>query len=149
MPCIVVLEDERDIRTLLCDALESLGYQVECLAHPAQLAGYLVDHEPDLFLIDLMLPRTSGIEVARALQAGRFAAVPRLAMTASVLMAQMAQRSGLFQETIRKPFDLDDLFQTVDHCLAGTHSAGGDQPRDMPERAMGQVDARLAHGDPA
>lgn len=123
MPYVVVLEDERDIRTLLCDALDSQGYQVVCPPHPAQLDDYLLDCDPDLFLIDLMLPRTSGIEVVQKLQTGPFADVPRIAMSASVLMAQLAEHSGLFQETIRKPFDLDELFSVIDRCLAARDGA--------------------------
>jgi CheY-like chemotaxis protein len=64
-----------------------------------------------------MLAQTNGIDMARTLHQGRFAQTRMIAMSASVLMAHTAKRSGPFDETIRKPFDLDDLFVAIDRCL--------------------------------
>jgi DNA-binding response OmpR family regulator len=143
MPCIVVVEDQPDIRALLGDVLEAEGYRAILLADPAQLTSALLEVEPDLFLLDMMLLRSTGIGVAQELRTGRFAQVPMIAMTASVLMAHMARHSGQFQTVLRKPFDLDDLCAAIDHCLVGVPNALDNR---VAQDRRGRAE-RLAFGD--
>lgn len=65
---ILIVDDEAAIRDMLRVALEMADY--ECLeAEDAQQAhALIVDKDPDLILLDWMLPHTSGIELARRLK---------------------------------------------------------------------------------
>ena len=65
---ILIVDDEAPIREMIAVALEMAGY--ECLeAENAQDAhSIIVDAQPDLLLLDWMLPGTSGIELARRLK---------------------------------------------------------------------------------
>lgn len=65
---ILIVDDEAPIREMLVMALEMADY--ECLqAADAQTAhGLVVDCNPDLILLDWMMPGTSGIELARRLK---------------------------------------------------------------------------------
>ena len=65
---ILSVDDEAPIREMIAVALEMAGY--ECLeAENAQDAhSIIVDAQPDLLLLDWMLPGTSGIELARRLK---------------------------------------------------------------------------------
>ena len=64
---ILIVDDEAPIREMIAVALEMAGY--DCLeADNAQQAhALIVDRQPDLILLDWMLPGTSGIELARRL----------------------------------------------------------------------------------
>jgi CheY-like chemotaxis protein len=115
---IVVVEDEPAILGLIGAVLQEEGYTVLRVGSPALLAALLDGCEPRLFLVDLMLPITTGIELARGLRAGTHTDIPIVAMSASDRMLTSARESGLFDATVRKPFDLDYLLQTVNRCSA-------------------------------
>lgn len=105
---VAIVEDDTDIRELLAEVFESNGFAVVTV--PDGEIGR-IRHDcvsVDVFLIDLMLPRDTGIEVAarvRELFPGRHC----LAMSASRAMLTLAAASGLFEEQFSKPFNLDAL----------------------------------------
>src|SRR2546421_7512014 len=106
-PSIVVVEDEPDVLDVIRETLELEGFEAIGFNHP-----YLLDTlraEPDLFLLDIMLPKQSGIEVAEQLRTARYFDTPMVAMSASRVMLDLAVATGLFQATLSKPFDLDQL----------------------------------------
>ncbi len=115
---IVVVEDEKDVLSLLCDVLESDGFEVIGLGRPDEVERMDSPPNPDMFLLDLMLPGMNGIDLARRLRACGYADEPIIAMSASPRMLNLASRSGLFQETISKPFDLSTLLDTVERCAS-------------------------------
>ena len=64
--CIVVVEDEPELRDLLEVVLQASGYDVLSFAEPDQVTRLQEkDQHPDLFLIDMMLPDMNGIELDR------------------------------------------------------------------------------------
>lgn len=80
---ILIVDDESAIRDMLRIALEMADY--DCLeaedAH--QALGLVVDEQPDLILLDWMLPQTSGIEFARRLKRDEVtASIPIIMLTA-------------------------------------------------------------------
>jgi DNA-binding response OmpR family regulator len=112
--CIVVVEDEPELRELLEVVLQAEGYQVLSFAEPSPVTRLReTGEDPDLFLIDLMLPDMSGIELAERLADSGFTQTPKIAMSASREWVNEARESRLFQETIRKPFEIDDLLHSV------------------------------------
>jgi CheY-like chemotaxis protein len=115
---IAVLDDEQDILDALCDVLEMEGYLVACYDHPDVIEQKLNGLHPDLFLIDLMLPNITGIELARRLRTRGFGETPMIAISASNRMIQAATASGLFQAAIPKPFDLDEILDLVSRHVA-------------------------------
>jgi DNA-binding response OmpR family regulator len=114
---IVIIDDEQGVLDVLSDLLEDEGFRVVCLDHPKQVASLEERIRPCLFLIDIMLPGESGIDVARQLRAHSFGSVPMIAMSASVSWVQAARATGLFQDTLAKPFELDALLAAVERNL--------------------------------
>jgi CheY-like chemotaxis protein len=112
---IVIVEDEPDILTLLSDLLGGEGFSVVGFHRPFDLSALVVT--PDLFVLDLMLPEGSGIEVARMLRHAGYHGTPMIAMSASEMMLEQARNSGLFQAFLPKPFDVIELLETVTHQL--------------------------------
>lgn len=116
--CIAVVEDDPDIRELMRDVLEAQGFAVIAISNPGRAQEASAAVQPDLFLVDLMLPGISGIELAKQLRASGFDDTPMIAMSASTLMLQVASDSRLFQDTVAKPFDLSAVIRCVHQYVA-------------------------------
>jgi two-component system KDP operon response regulator KdpE len=115
-PCVVVLEDDATIRETLYELLILEGYDPVDVDRPEHVLATAQRSHAALFLIDLMLPEKSGVEVAWELRAHGFAHTPMIAMTSSDLMQQLATDSAVFESVVQKPFDFDALFAEV-HAL--------------------------------
>lgn len=113
--CIVVVDDENELRELMSHVLEDEGYRVVSFAHPVPVTRLQeTDERPHLFLIDIMLPEMSGIELAQRLDEEGFATTPKIAMSASEQCVRRARDSHLFDAAIDKPFEIDDLLDAVE-----------------------------------
>src|SRR5438105_2008525 len=111
---IAVIEDEPTLLAMIRDVLEAEGYDVLSITHGGT-AQALLEHSPaDLILIDLMLPDMPGSHLAAELRECGHKHTPMVAMSADQVNLLFAGRSGLFQEAIRKPFDIDELLILVD-----------------------------------
>ena len=140
---VVVVDDEPDLRSLICEVLQEEGYSVVSLPHPAQ--ALQLQEVPALFLIDLMLPGMTGIELAQELRQGSFAETGMIGLSASSAMLRHANDSRLFQETIQKPFDLEYLLEAVRLLVAAGETTltivrSLNMPRDLVWRAWTSAD---------
>lgn len=116
-PRILVVEDVADITTLLSILLTAAGYEVVDAAEGAEALQRAVP-EPDLVLLDMLIPSPDGFEVARVLRA-LYPALPILAVTALTQPAQHARaRTCGVNEIISKPFDPEHLIARVREWLA-------------------------------
>ena len=68
-PHILVVDDDREIRTLLRDFLEKNGFAATAVADGQETRRALTRERYDLVVLDLMLPRESGLEICRELRA--------------------------------------------------------------------------------
>jgi two-component system phosphate regulon response regulator PhoB len=69
MPHILVVEDEADLRRILEYNLSQAGHTVRAVETAAAAMAAVRAQTPDLVLLDLMLPDSSGLDVCRALKA--------------------------------------------------------------------------------
>jgi two-component system, OmpR family, phosphate regulon response regulator PhoB len=80
---ILVVDDEPDLLELVRFNLSEGGYRIECVTSGATALDRIRKLQPDLVLLDLMLPDMSGIEVCRQLRADpEVAATPVIMLTA-------------------------------------------------------------------
>ena len=79
-PKILVVDDDESLRRLVAAYLESEGYAVKEAADGASALIVVEEEEPQLVVLDLMLPGMSGIDVARRIRAKR--TTPILMLTA-------------------------------------------------------------------
>ena len=68
IPTILVIEDEDALATLLQYNLEKEGYRVSVTGDGEEALMMVEEKQPDLVLLDWMLPKVSGIEVCRRLR---------------------------------------------------------------------------------
>lgn len=114
---IVVIDDEHEVLDLVCELLEDEGYDVLCLDRPSKVIRDWEQYHPDLFILDLMLPEMSGIELARHLREDGFPKTPMVAMSASEVVLHAAAETQLFQRTLPKPFHVDALLDCGEHYV--------------------------------
>jgi DNA-binding response OmpR family regulator len=109
---VLIAEDERDLSSLLRRHLEDEGYQV-LQAYDGQAALDLVQRDkPDLLILDWMLPRLDGLEVARRVR--RQTAIPILMLTAR--SDEIDRVLGLevgADDYLTKPFSIRELLARV------------------------------------
>ena len=114
---ILVVEDDRDANDLLEQTLTDEGYQV----HPAfdGLEGLeaVSSFQPDLMLLDLMMPQMNGIELLQELRA-RGNTTPVLMVTGypTIRTAVQAMRLGAV-DYVAKPFTRKELLSPVKRAL--------------------------------
>jgi len=65
---ILIVDDEAPIREMVVMALEMAGFHCLEAADALQAHAAIIDHKPDLVLLDWMMPEVSGIELARRLK---------------------------------------------------------------------------------
>lgn len=80
---ILVVEDEEDILELVHFNLKKEGYQVTSVLTGEGALEFMVDHSPDLIILDLMLPGVDGLKVCRTLKSDtRTKGIPIIMLTA-------------------------------------------------------------------
>ena len=105
---VLTVEDDERIRTSVKLALEDEGWHVDEAASGEDAVTLFSHHEPDVVLIDIMLPGIDGFEVCRTLR--RSSDVPIVMLTARVDTHDVV--AGLeagADDYLTKPFDLDIL----------------------------------------
>ena len=71
---VLVVEDSKFLRTSIERALKTAGYEVISSGDGEQALSLAREHEPALILLDIMLPKMSGPEVALVIEATRHGA---------------------------------------------------------------------------
>jgi two-component system, NtrC family, response regulator AtoC len=118
MDSVLVIDDEKNIRALLAKVLAQDQVEVYSAGTGAEGMQMADEHEPDLVLVDLRLPDTSGLEILRSLKARHPEAIV-IMMTAfgQVESAVEAMKSGA-TDYLEKPFDrLEKLRMAVGRAL--------------------------------
>jgi DNA-binding NtrC family response regulator len=102
-PRILVVDDDADLLVLLQHRLEQLGYAVHTATHGSEALARLASEQPALILLDLRLPRLSGLDVLQQIkQAAPEVAVIVMTAYASVEKAVEAMKAGAF-DFLTKP----------------------------------------------
>jgi two-component system OmpR family response regulator len=118
---LLVVDDEPNIRELLATSLRFAGFEVHAAADGLSALKLAKDVEPDLVVLDVMLPDLDGFAVTRRLrERGQF--VPVLFLTARDDTADKVQ--GLTvggDDYVTKPFSLEEVVARIRAVLRRTH----------------------------
>jgi CheY-like chemotaxis protein len=106
---VLVVDDERDIRLAMAEALEDEGYEVDTARDGAEALAHLRAFHPQVVLLDLMMPGMDGWEFRRMQRLD-----PELALIPVVVISALGAVKDLdAQDYIQKPFELDQLLSVV------------------------------------
>jgi len=129
-PTVLVVEDEPALATMLRYNLEKQGFKVDEAADGQEALTRIAEAQPDLVLLDWMLPTLSGIEVCRQIRrkpATRDLPVIMLTARAEDQDAVRGLNTGV-DDYVTKPFNMDMLLARMRALLrrAGTPPAKGE-----------------------
>jgi two-component system phosphate regulon response regulator PhoB len=119
---ILIVDDEPAIRDMLRLALEMAGYHCLEAENAQQAYGLIVDHKPNLILLDWMMPGPSGIELARRLKREELTAeIPIIMLTAKGEEDNKIQGLEVgADDYITKPFSPRELIARLKAVLRRT-----------------------------
>ena len=110
-PLVLVVEDDTDIATVITLSLEAEGYQVVTAGDGKAALTEAEQLQPDVILLDIMLPEADGWEVIRALKIKPSTAEIPVVMMTAYANRQDRVRGALAgaQRYLTKPIDLGKL----------------------------------------
>lgn len=117
---VLVVDDDEYIRQLLASALRFAGFVIDTCGDGRSAIDRIGQFDPDLVLLDVMMPSVDGLEVCRRLRAGGVE-TPVIFLTARD--APEDKVLGLTEggdDYVTKPFDLDELVARIDAVLKRT-----------------------------
>lgn len=115
VPYVLIIEDDFEIRDVLCDYLRIEGYEAAGVENGLAALDYLRSSEtlPCLIILDVMMPVMDGYAFREEqIKDARFAEIPTAMISADNNIQQNAQRAGL-KEYLRKPIELADFLGLV------------------------------------
>jgi two-component system OmpR family response regulator len=128
---ILIVDDDRDIRTLLGDYLQKNGYRATAVADGKAMRRALEQSHFDLIVLDLMLPGEDGLKLTRELRA--HSQIPILMLTA--LGEEIDRIVGLevgADDYLSKPFSPRELVGRIKAILRRT----AHMPRDPAQSTV-------------
>jgi two-component system alkaline phosphatase synthesis response regulator PhoP len=139
MPKILIVEDEPGMVQGLRDNFEFEGYQVlSAMDGVAGLERALAD-SPDLVILDVMMPRMSGLDVCKQLKAKR-PAIPIIMLTARGQEVDKVVGLELgADDYVTKPFSIRELLARVKAVLR----RAGSLPKDKDRYNFGEIEVDL------
>jgi two-component system response regulator MprA len=122
---ILVVDDDPEIVALLKRGLAYEGYAVDTASDGAEALARAREVEPDLVILDVMMPGIDGVEVSKRLR--RAGDVPVLMLTAKGTVPDKVEglESGA-DDYMVKPFDFDELLARVKALLRRRHPTEGE-----------------------
>ena len=116
---IAVVDDEADIVELVSVNLKKAGFRVEGFYNATDLLSFIKKKNPDLIILDLMLPDADGFEVCKSLKSQeRYANIPVIMLTAK--SEEVDKILGLeigADDYVTKPFSTRELVARVKAVL--------------------------------
>jgi CheY-like chemotaxis protein len=118
MAVILVIDDERDIRELLREALEGAGHRVLTAGDGRDGLRVFHANRPDLVITDIFMPKRSGIDLV--LQLGRLHPPPKIIAMSGVAGKGFldASTEANVTRTFVKPFDVQEVVRVVGELTA-------------------------------
>ena len=129
-PKALVVEDEAATRALLCQWLDDIDFDVDLAVDGEEALAQLRARDYDVVLLDIVLPRMSGIEVMESLQRERPGTLGCIIVVTGLDIREIRSLFPAVHETLSKPVLPRRLREAVRSCVAkprGGDSEGVDE----------------------
>jgi two-component system phosphate regulon response regulator PhoB len=135
---ILVVEDDVAIRDMLSFTLKQSAYECDAVGDGETGLEWLKHQQPDLILLDWMLPGIDGIEFIRRLRANEFlASIPVIMLTAKGESEDMVKGLGVgADDYINKPFSPPELMARIKAVLRRCQPADSDEAQKLQFRDL-------------
>jgi len=127
---ILIVEDEQRLAGILRDYLLQAGMQPHCIGNGLEVADWVRNHQPDLMLLDLMLPGKDGMEICKEVRT--FSDLPIIMVTARA--EEIDRLLGLelgADDYICKPFSPREVVARVKAVLRRSAAPGLITPQEL------------------
>jgi two-component system OmpR family response regulator len=121
---LLVVDDEPSIVELLSTALRFLGHEVVTANSGSQGLQVALRWQPDLLVLDVMLPDLDGFEVARRLRESGLD-VPVVFLTARDEVPNRVKGLTIGDDYVTKPFSLEEVVARIRNVLHRTRTGAG------------------------
>jgi CheY-like chemotaxis protein len=124
-PCILVVDDNDDVRELVCRMLEQDGFQAVPARGGREALENIAQHPPDLIITDVVMPEVDGFEVLLKLRT-LVPQAPTLVISGGgrvgpEIYLETAKRLGA-RAVLQKPFTRAEMLSAVHQVLSpGRH----------------------------
>lgn len=115
-PRILVIEDDSANREFIELLLLDEGYSVSSACDGEKGLAMIPNVDPQLILLDMIMPNTNGENFLKKYQDTAQLRVPIIVLTAAKKAEPLALRLGV-AEVLAKPFDLNELLQSIQKYL--------------------------------
>jgi CheY-like chemotaxis protein len=117
-PCILIAEDDADIRETLADVLRDAGYQVAVAENGQVALDAMRDQQPCMLVLDLMMPEVDGWQVIGAMERD-----PGLASVPVCVLSAVTERAPPSAVCVlKKPVSLLRLLSAIEQ-YCGEHAS--------------------------
>jgi len=130
---ILIVDDDRDIRSLLADYLETNGYRALAAADGTGMWKMLDDARPDLIVLDLNLPGDDGLTLCRKLRANSTLPVIMLTARNEPLDRILGLEMGA-DDYLPKPFEPRELLARIRSVLRRSHAMPSNTPSEHAQQ---------------
>jgi len=119
---VLIVDDEPNIVAALEFLLEKSGYAVRVAANGEDALAQLDAFNPDLVLLDVMMPKVSGYEVCQRMRAQpQWRHIKIVILSAKGREVEVSKGMSLGADLyVTKPFSSSELVATIDKLLSGT-----------------------------
>lgn len=142
---ILIVDDESSIRDMLRVALEMAEYDCLEASNAQEAHSHIIDEQPDLILLDWMMPGTSGIELARRLKRDEVTQnIPIIMLTAKGEEDNKIQGLDVgADDYITKPFSPRELVARLKAVLRRTEPQNNSSPIQVKGLCLDPVSHRI------
>jgi two-component system phosphate regulon response regulator PhoB len=146
---ILIVEDERPIREMIAYGLRRAGFEVREAEDCREAKQQLADRQPDLLVLDWMLPDMSGLELAKHLKRDKDTReLPIIMLTARAEEAdKVSGLEGGADDYMTKPFSPRELVARINAVLRRTEPGGGDDRIEFGGLVLDRAGHRVSAGE--
>jgi two-component system OmpR family response regulator len=130
---VLIVDDDREIRSLLADYLETHGYTTLMAADGHAMSSALEKNPVDLLVLDLNLPGEDGLTLCRNLRAKSNLPVIMLTARGEPLDRILGLEMGA-DDYLPKPFEPRELLARIRSVLRRTQNNGGREHDESPKK---------------
>ena len=120
----LVVEDDESIRRVITDVLEERGFQVMGAANGSEALHRLTSVRPDVVVLDLLMPVMHGWDFMESYEEQTGGEpIPIVVVSVNPALPRSFDRFGV-RSVVPKPFNVDDLLDSVERALAPAECTG-------------------------
>jgi putative nucleotidyltransferase with HDIG domain len=142
---ILVVDDDPNVIEILSESLKDRGYRTESASDGEEAIAKYESFQPDLVILDVVLPKRDGFEVCDEIRARDIQRdVPVIMISADSIQDSMLKglRSGA-QDYLKKPFSLREILAKIDNYL----SAANGKKNLREQNIMLEDEVQKGHAD--